>query len=54
MKREKIEKKYSRLIANTIERMKDRPMEELWPELDKLKAKMAEECESKGIKLESK
>lgn len=49
----KIINKYDKLINETIERMKDQTMEELWCELDKLKQEMANEFELAGIKLES-
>ncbi len=47
----KIERKYSRLIARTIDRMKDNTMQELWVELGKLEERMALDLEKAGIKL---
>ncbi len=45
--------KYNRLIGQTIKRMGDNTMGELWVELDKLKAEMQAEFEKAGIELES-
>ncbi len=47
----KIERKYSKLIGKTIEKMKDNTMQELWVELGKLEEKMAIDLEKAGIKL---
>lgn len=47
----KIERKYSRLIGKTIERMKDNTMQELWVELGKLEERMAIDLGKAGIKL---
>lgn len=51
VRQNRIEKKYSKLIAKTIDRMKDCKMSELWVELDKLKSQMALDFEKAGIKL---
>ncbi len=45
--------KYDRLIGQTLKRMGDNTMSELWAELDKLKAEMQSEFEKAGIELES-
>lgn len=37
---DEIEKKYERRIGNTIKRMKNKSMAELWVEFDKLKEQM--------------
>lgn len=50
-KKRKIERKYSKLIGATIERMKDKTMQELWVELGKLEERMAVDLEKAGIKL---
>ena len=50
-KQRRIERKYKRLIGQTIDRMQDNTMEELCVELDKLKAQMASDFEKAGIKL---
>lgn len=47
----KIERKYKRLIGQTIDRMKDNSWDELVVELNKLKAQMKEEFEKAGILL---
>lgn len=52
-KQKEIEAKYEKLIGDTIERMKENTMAELWEELDKLKIEMGKEFDSLGIKLES-
>lgn len=52
-KQKEIEVKYEKLIGDTIERMKENTMAELWEELDKLKMEMGKEFDSLGIKLES-
>ena len=52
-KQKEIEAKYEKLIGDTIERMKENTMAELWEELDKLKMEMGKEFDSLGIKLES-
>ena len=52
-KQKEIEVKYEKLIGDTIERMKENTMAELWKELDKLKMEMGKEFDSLGIKLES-
>lgn len=44
-----IENKYSRKVDKLIQRYQDRTMQELWEELDKLKAKMKEELAEIGI-----
>lgn len=44
-----IENKYSRKVDKLIQRYQDRTMQELWVELDKLKAKMKEELAEIGI-----
>ena len=43
------EKKYSKLIDECIKRNKDKTMQELWVELDKIKADMKAEMEEKGL-----
>lgn len=48
-KKMKIERKYKRLIGQTIDRMKDNTWDELMLELNKLKAQMKEEFEKAGI-----
>lgn len=48
-KKMKIERKYKRLIGQTIDRMKDNAWDELMVELNKLKAQMKEEFEKAGI-----
>ncbi len=45
----KIECKYKRLIGNTIDKMNDSTMSELWVELNKLKAQMAADFDKAGI-----
>lgn len=52
-KQKEIEAKYEKLIGDTIERMKENTMAELWEELDKLKIEMGKEFDNLGIKLES-
>lgn len=52
-KQKEIEAKYEKLIGDTIERMKENTMAELWEELDKLKMEMGKEFDNLGIKLES-
>ena len=51
MTREEIEAKYEGLIAETLERMKERTMAELWAALEALKAEMAAEAEKAGVDL---
>lgn len=50
----RIEKKYSKLIDQIIERMKDCTISELWVELDKLKEQMRQEFIKAGLLLENK
>ena len=45
----RLEKKYSKLIDECIKRNKDKTMQELWVELDKIKADMKVEMEAKGL-----
>lgn len=45
----RLEKKYSKLINECIKRNKDKTMQELWVELDKIKADMKAEMEAKGL-----
>ena len=45
----RLEKKYSKLIDECIKRNKDKTMQELWVELDKIKADMKAEMEEKGL-----
>ena len=45
----RLEKKYSKLIDECIKRNKDKTMQELWVELDKIKADMKVEMETKGL-----
>ena len=45
----RLEKKYSKLIDECIKRNKDKTMQELWVELDKIKADMKAEMEEKGV-----
>ena len=45
----RLEKKYSKLINECIKRNKDKTMQELWVELDKIKADMKAEMETKGL-----
>ena len=45
----RLEKKYSKLIDKCIKRNKDKTMQELWVELDKIKADMKAEMEEKGL-----
>ena len=45
----RLEKKYSKLINECIKRNKDKTMQELWVELDKIKADMKVEMEAKGL-----
>ena len=45
----RLEKKYSKLINECIKRNKDKTMQELWVELDKIKADMKVEMEEKGL-----
>ena len=48
----RIEKKYTKLIEELIDKMKDASMGELWAELDKLKLQMKEDFEKAGVVLE--
>ncbi len=50
-KQRKIERKYKKLIGQTIEKMQNNTMEELWVELNKLKSEMKEDFEKAGIRL---
>ncbi len=50
-KQRKIERKYKRLIGQTINKMKDSTWDELMVELNKLKSQMKEEFEKAGIHL---
>lgn len=50
-KQRKIERKYKRLIGQTINKMKDNTWDELMVELNKLKSQMKEEFEKAGIHL---
>lgn len=45
----RLEKKYSKLIDECIKCNKDKTMQELWVELDKIKADMKAEMEAKGL-----
>ena len=45
----RLEKKYSKLINECIKRNKNKTMQELWVELDKIKADMKAEMEEKGL-----
>ena len=45
----RLEKKYSKLIDECIKRNKDKTMQELWVELNKIKADMKAEMEAKGL-----
>ena len=45
----RLEKKYSKLINECIKRNKNKTMQELWVELDKIKADMKAEMEAKGL-----
>ena len=49
VKMNRLEKKYSKLINECIKRNKDKTMQELWVELDKIKADMKVEMEEKGL-----
>lgn len=49
VKNKKIEERYKLLIGETIDRMKDNTMEELWVELKKIKMQMKEDFEKAGI-----
>ena len=49
VKMNRLEKKYSKLINECIKRNKDKTMQELWVELDKIKADMKTEMEEKGL-----
>lgn len=49
VKQNKIEKKYNKLINELIKSMLNCTMQELWAELDKLKAQMNEELIKAGI-----
>ena len=49
VKMNRLEKKYSKLIDECIKRNKDKTMQELWVELDKIKADMKTEMEEKGL-----
>ena len=49
VKMNRLEKKYSKLIDECIKRNKDKTMQELWVELDKIKADMKAEMEEKGL-----
>ena len=49
VKQNRIEKKYDRLINDLIQSMQENTMQELWVELDKLKAQMNEELIKAGI-----
>lgn len=53
IKRRRIEKKYSKLIDETIQRMGESRMCDLWTELDKLKEQMRLDFIKAGIPLES-
>lgn len=53
IKRKRIEKKYSKLIDETIQSMQSATMGELWIELDKLKEQMRLDFIKAGIPLES-
>lgn len=53
IKRKRIEKKYSKLIDETIQRMGESRMCDLWAELDKLKEQMRLDFIKAGIPLES-
>lgn len=49
VKQNRIEKKYNKLIDKLIKSMLNCTMQELWVELDKLKAQMNEELIKAGI-----
>ena len=49
VKMNRLEKKYSKLINECIKRNKNKTMQELWVELDKIKADMKTEMEEKGL-----
>ena len=50
-RQKKIERKYKRLIGQTITKMKDNTWDELMVELNKLKSQMKEDFEKAGIHL---
>lgn len=52
IKQRRIEKKYSKLIDETIQRMGESRMCDLWVELDKLKEQMRLDFIKAGIPLE--
>lgn len=52
LKRRRIEKKYSKLIDETIQQMGEATMCDLWTELDKLKEQMRLDFIKAGIRLE--
>ena len=49
VKMNRLEKKYGKLIDECIKRNKDKTMQELWVELDKIKSDMKAEMEAKGL-----
>lgn len=51
-KKNRILKKYSKLIGELFEKMKENSLGELCDELDKLKSQMASELEISGVKIE--
>lgn len=52
VKRNRIEKKYLKLIDETIKRMGNNTMQELFAEFDKLKIQMKEDFDKAGIVLD--
>lgn len=53
IRRNRIIKKYDKLVGKTIDKMKDASMAELWAELDILKKDMVNELNEAGVVLES-
>lgn len=53
IKRNRIIKKYEKLVGKTIDSMKDATMGELWARLDILKKDMVNELNEAGVVLES-
>lgn len=47
------EKKWSKKIRDTLEVFRDKTINELYEEFDKLKEQMKKEADKKGIKLET-
>ena len=46
VKMHRLEKKYSKIIEKTLKEYKDKTMEELWVELDRIKAELKEEMDA--------